>query len=96
MPQLSTDYEYSAIDVTVVFTCTNKFNGKRVRAVGQWNNWTVVEEVNLMNFDTNTCKYVLSVSGLKQNFIYEWKVDLIINYFAIIYLHFFLLKLLRN
>ena len=55
--------------------CSNEFNDKTVRAVGEWNNWLVNDDRNIMKFDEQICSYVLSVIDLKQEAIYKWRVN---------------------
>lgn len=73
--QLSTDLGHSSCSVNLDLVCLDKFSGKSVRAVGEWNNWVVVESQNLMRLDTNLCEYVLPVIGLTANKLYDWKVQ---------------------
>ncbi|RNA38528.1 Alpha catalytic domain containing [Brachionus plicatilis] len=72
IPVLTSDTVYSSVDVIV--KCGNKFSGKKVRAVGEWNKWVVVSENNVMLFDENSCNFILSVGGLSANTNYLWKV----------------------
>lgn len=73
--QLSTDNVYENIDV--VLPCKDPFAGKNVRAVGDWNTWTLVDPDNVMIFDEETCVYYLPVTGLEADKNYEWKVRIL-------------------
>jgi hypothetical protein len=66
------DNNYNSIDFTI--PCVDKFSGKAVRAVGEWNTWVVDDPRNLMSLDTEMCSYVLNVGGLQASKSYQWKV----------------------
>ena len=59
------------------FSCSNKFNAKKVRAAGDWSaspNWNAVEPLGLMTFDESKCIYSVVLFKLRANFQYFWKV----------------------
>lgn len=60
--------------------CTNRFDGKDVRAAGDWSLepiWNAVEPNGLMTFNVADCSYYHVVGGLKPNTDYKWKVGYI-------------------
>ena len=66
-------------------TCSNAFNGRQVRASGDWSitPWNAAEPNGLMKFNLNACVYTLSIGGLKPFTRYTWKVI----YYTLIYLN---------
>ena len=59
--------------------CINQFDGKQVRAIGDWSPtpWDPAEQYGLMKLDSDTCIYSLTIAGLKYpNTTYQWKVSL--------------------
>ena len=58
-------------------TCSNIFNGKHIRATGDWSFpiWNEAEPYGLMKFNSTKCAHTLSVGGLKAYFSYAWKVS---------------------
>jgi hypothetical protein len=75
IPQLTSENN-SIEQVDVLVPCTNRYANRVVRAVGQWNNWVIVESNNVMSFDESSCSYALSVGNLQSSLNYEWKVVL--------------------
>ncbi|CAF2112062.1 unnamed protein product [Rotaria magnacalcarata] len=66
---------------TAVPTCSNPFNGRIVRAAGDFQVelgssalWLATEANTLMTLDSASCLYLLVLSGLTANKGYEWKV----------------------
>ena len=57
--------------------CNNRFEGKEVRAVGDWSPapiWNAAEPLGLMRFDQSECIYTLTLGGLRPDTAYKWKV----------------------
>jgi hypothetical protein len=83
IPQLSTDFSFTALDLTVPYTCVDKFAGKDVRASGNFSNsgleWNAAEPTGLMTFQAEKCDYSVVLTGLRPNYAFEWKVSLILN-----------------
>lgn len=73
----------SAVPIKNLQLCNNQFNGKQIRAVGDWTKppWNPAEPYGLMKFNSTKCAYTLSVGGLKAYYNYAWKVIILINQF---------------
>ena len=56
--------------------CNNIFNGKIVRASGNWSplEWSSTDPFGLMKFDDRICAYTLAVGRLERDKLYKWKV----------------------
>lgn len=72
--QLATDFNINHIDFTIETPCNNKFSSSIVRAAGDFNSWLTTDPDTQMYLNSSICAYVLNLSGLKPNAIYQWKV----------------------
>jgi hypothetical protein len=62
--------------------CTNPYKGETVRAVGEWNNFLIVDPSNVMTYIESRCEYSLVLRGQKPTTNYRWKVVIGNRFFA--------------
>lgn len=69
---------FLAIYASAAQSCSNRFEGKQLRAAGDWSAlplWNAVEPFGLLKFDAESCLYTVTVAGLRPDTQYKWKVD---------------------
>jgi hypothetical protein len=62
--------------------CSNPYKGEVVRAVGQWNNYLLIDPSTVMTYIEARCEYSFILRGLEPTTSYSWKVVIGNTFFA--------------